>query len=324
MFKKLTSNILSKVSTSHQSSTRLFEKLDWGLGQKILDVAQKLLHNDKGHDDHKKQDHSDHHDETHTAETSAEGVEIQGGSGEDVLIGGAGNDRILGGQSDDILIGGGGDDYLHGSTENDLIFGGKGNDDLHGGSDNDTIFGGKGDDNVISGPGDDIVFGGKGDDFLRGNNDNDIVFGGRGDDALMGDAGNDKLYGGLGDDHLIGNSGDDILYGGFGNDILDGGSGNDIYVFKSRYEGVDSIVDFRHDGYQKDAIDISKLLRGYDPVTDAIENFVRVTCDAEAGGSTIAVNDNGRGNDFHDIVKLNIDYSSDAVTDLVSSGILIV
>jgi Ca2+-binding RTX toxin-like protein len=41
------------------------------------------------------------------------------------------------------------------------------------------------------------------------------------------------LYGGRADDALYGNGGDDILDGGRGNDTLDGGAGNDSYLFST-------------------------------------------------------------------------------------------
>src|SRR5688500_14676367 len=48
------------------------------------------------------------------------------------IDGGAGNDTIVGSDSHDVLIGGDGDDVIHGRKGNDLILGGAGNDRLFG------------------------------------------------------------------------------------------------------------------------------------------------------------------------------------------------
>ena len=49
---------------------------------------------------------------------------LVGGRGKDVLLGGPGNDQLLGGRGHDILIGGGGADSLDGGDNNDLIIAG--------------------------------------------------------------------------------------------------------------------------------------------------------------------------------------------------------
>ena len=51
------------------------------------------------------------------------GVEIEGGKGDDVLVGGAGDDSIDGGKGDDILVGGAGDDIIDGGKGDDVIYG---------------------------------------------------------------------------------------------------------------------------------------------------------------------------------------------------------
>jgi Ca2+-binding RTX toxin-like protein len=45
-----------------------------------------------------------------------------GGDGDDVLIGSAGNDTLSGGAGDDVLIGGGGQDILDGGPGNNTVF----------------------------------------------------------------------------------------------------------------------------------------------------------------------------------------------------------
>ena len=46
---------------------------------------------------------------------------LDGGAGDDVLIGGAGNDTLLGGEGDDVLIGGPGLDTLDGGPGDDVV-----------------------------------------------------------------------------------------------------------------------------------------------------------------------------------------------------------
>lgn len=60
---------------------------------------------------------------------------IRGGEGDDVLTGGAGNDK---------LIGGPGDDELNGRGGNDMLMGGPGDDTLNGGPGEDKLIGGGG------------------------------------------------------------------------------------------------------------------------------------------------------------------------------------
>ncbi|TAN58800.1 MAG: tandem-95 repeat protein, partial [Magnetospirillum sp.] len=89
-------------------------------------------------------------------------VNIDGGSGNDVLLGGGGNDNILGG------------------TGNDYLYGGAGNDTLVGGDGADTLEGGKGADVIDAGAGNDlgIITAGQ-------NNAGSVYDGGSGTDALQ-------------------------------------------------------------------------------------------------------------------------------------------
>ena len=95
-----------------------------------------------------------------------------------VVFGLAGNDRIFasgtshnvdveGGDGNDFIIGGQGDDRLSGGNGNDLIFGGKGNDRLFGGAGSDFLLGWQGDDELDGGDGFDWLFGGPGDDIFH-------------------------------------------------------------------------------------------------------------------------------------------------------------
>ncbi|WP_322522210.1 calcium-binding protein [Guyparkeria halophila] len=177
---------------------------------------------------------------------SLENIRIQGDPG-------VGNDTIYMGAGDDVAIGGKGDDYIDLGTGNDRGFGEGGHDVLIGGAGDDRLIGDMKDDaSDASGHGNDILDGGAGDDRLQGDGGHDILLGGSGNDILAGDTteehfGDDQLDGGLGDDELYGGGGNDVLSGGDGadslwgdgamasddhqgDDHLDGGEGNDLLV----------------------------------------------------------------------------------------------
>ncbi len=128
----------------------------------------------------------------------------------------------------------GGNDRIQGGAGNDLIIGSAGHDDIDGGDGADLIFGDQAFISVTSGVFDSRAFpllhgspirhtfinddAGRwsGNDSLRGGAGDDLLFGQEGNDQLFGDAGDDDLIGGLGSDKLYGGGGDDILLGGLG------------------------------------------------------------------------------------------------------------
>jgi Ca2+-binding RTX toxin-like protein len=86
-------------------------------------------------------------------------VKIDGGSGNDWLLGNAGRDSLSGSLGSDYLKGYGGNDYLSGGDNNDRLYGGRGNDKLDGGSGNDYLYGEFGKDVLRGGSGrDKFVF----------------------------------------------------------------------------------------------------------------------------------------------------------------------
>jgi Ca2+-binding RTX toxin-like protein len=181
---------------------------------------------------------------------------LDGGLGDDLLIGTSSRDVLLGGNNRDTLLGGAGDDVLDGDNstgmvEQDWSF--KQVESLVGGvslhstvfskaspnasseGDNDVLYGQGGRDVLNGGWGEDLLDGGTEDDLLWGEGGNDTLSGGDGNDTLSGDNldsksfglqskhhGDDVLDGGKGDDRLAGNGGSDALYGGPGNDELKG------------------------------------------------------------------------------------------------------
>jgi Ca2+-binding RTX toxin-like protein len=84
-------------------------------------------------------------------------ITAHGGEGEDVLIGGGGDDKLYGGSDSDVILGRGGDDCLHGGRGRDYLFGGEGRDTLYGGRGRDYLDGGPGHDHNHGGPGRDTV-----------------------------------------------------------------------------------------------------------------------------------------------------------------------
>jgi len=153
-----------------------------------------------------------------------------------------GDDSLDGGDGNDILVGDGGDDVLLGGDDNDELWGDdqqvavvqEGNDWLDGGAGNDQLVGGGGQDTLAGGDGDDLLAGDYAnnstdgfDDILDGGAGIDELQGGGGHDLLTGGTENDRLFGQDGNDSLFGDTGDDLLTGGLGNDELDGGEGID-------------------------------------------------------------------------------------------------
>ncbi len=153
---------------------------------------------------------------------------MDGGGGDDLIMGLGGNDFLLGGSGNDTLEGGEGNDRILGVTGNDTLRGELGNDVLNGGDGNDDMIGGNGDDIMYGGAGNDTMDGGDGNDLLIGNDGDDIMDGGLGNDNFRGGTGVDVIDGGVGDDRAFGGDGNDTLRGGQGNDLMDGSAGDDV------------------------------------------------------------------------------------------------
>ena len=96
---------------------------------------------------------------------------------------------------------------INGTSGDDVLVGTAGNDVINCGSGNDRADGGGGNDIINCGSGDDVVFGGAGNDTIHGDSGHDRLDGGPGDDTIFGDAGNDRIDGGPGSDRLSGGTG---------------------------------------------------------------------------------------------------------------------
>ncbi|NRB00812.1 MAG: type I secretion protein, partial [Rhodobacteraceae bacterium] len=197
-------------------------------------------------------------------QSGADADTVDGGYGEDLIVGAGRGDSLEGGMNDDAIYGGAGpestasfvsiydedgtrydpfgnvlpedddrifgqdgDDYLSGSAGHDEIHGGVGTDTLDGGTGFDSLHGGDGDDELNGGSDQDVLHGGAGADTMEGGSGNDSLFGNEGRDDMVGGSGQDMLNGGQGSDSIRAGSGDDTLYGSDGDDYLDGGTDQD-------------------------------------------------------------------------------------------------
>ena len=148
---------------------------------------------------------------------------------------------------------------------------------------------------------------------------NNVTFTGTsGSDYMWGLSSADTLKGLAGSDYLYGDGGDDVLIGGEGADMLYGQGGADIFLFDDLASS-DNIQDF--DLSEGDKLDISDLLIDYDPLTDAITDFVQIT---ESGGNSyLNVDADGGADNFVQVAYI---YNETGLTDedaLLNSGNLI-
>ena len=140
-------------------------------------------------------------------------------------------------------------------------------------------------------------------------------------DVMTGTDQSQVIVGLGGDDTINAGMGDDVLYGGSGVDQLYGEAGADTFVFEmlSAFSSTDSIHDFSVS--EGDIIDISDLLLGYDPLTDAITDFVKITDDGS--DSILNVDADGGADNFVQVAYI---YNETGLTDedaLETSGNLI-
>lgn len=122
---------------------------------------------------------------------------------------------------------------------------------------------------------------------------------------------------------IIGGTGNDVLYGGAGQDIFTGGKGADTFVFgpNANPTKTDIVRDFTPS--QNDALDISKLLTGYDPLQSNINDFVQIS--KQNNKMVISVDSDGTGtNDqMHSAIVLDKTFKS-TLLDLIDHHNLIV
>lgn len=125
-------------------------------------------------------------------------------------------------------------------------------------------------------------------------------------------------YGQSDNSPIVGTNADDVLVSTAGDDIMTGGQGNDLFVFDDS-AGTDTVTDFEN-GH--DVLDIKDLLSGFDPVQDALSDFVQLTDNGTS--STISVNATGQsGGAFHAAVVLE-NVTGVTLDDIVNVNSLIV
>jgi Ca2+-binding RTX toxin-like protein len=142
---------------------------------------------------------------------------VDGGPGDDNLIGWEGNDSLSGGPGDDFF-----DNYLLGANTK--------------GAGADTFSGGDGVDLLEFGPreaGVNVTLNGRPDDGHSGEGDNvgsdvEIVKGTAGNDRFVGSRGRNRFEGSAGNDLIFGRGGGDVLWGDVENDRIFGEGGNDV------------------------------------------------------------------------------------------------
>ena len=156
--------------------------------------------------------------------TPLQGVSIDGGPGNDTLIGSVGDDYLEGGLGADDIRGGLGSDWADYSRDGNQTLGAKvtldnvANDGR--GSEHDNVHS---DVENVNGTL-------QGNNVLIGSDSDNVLEGHAGSDTLRGGAGNDTLYGGfeagaVGADTLDGGTGLDTLWGGYGDDTIEARDG---------------------------------------------------------------------------------------------------
>lgn len=152
-------------------------------------------------------------------------TQIDGGPGNDLLIGSSARDRIDGGRGSDTIFGNAGDDRLWGDqgagdgsvVDQDVIYAGGGNDDVLGGQGNNRLFAWSMNPLDASGDFYGIYLGSDGS-LNRGipaadpNSDVTYQLEDTGLNRIIGSERDDDLYGGTGLDLLFGGGGDDRLF----------------------------------------------------------------------------------------------------------------
>jgi Ca2+-binding RTX toxin-like protein len=90
--------------------------------------------------------------------TATAPINLDGGPGDDTILGSLGRDYLSGDDGNDVLNGRDGNDGLLGGSGDDSLDGGNDSDHLSGGDGRDTLQGGSGVDVLSSGPGRDLLF----------------------------------------------------------------------------------------------------------------------------------------------------------------------
>lgn len=193
-----------------------------------------------------------------------------------IIYGDNGNNLLKGTIENDTIYGLAGNDQLSSTnfSGNDLLIGGLGNDHYSVDSLNDRIIEkvNEGSGEWVYSSADTYVLPLNGEGMILraqafaglGNDLANTLEGSLQANLLHGRGGIDVIYGFGGDDQIYGDDGNDVLYGGLGKDVLYGGTGRDRFSFESSNSadspvgaGRDVIRDFNH--YDGDKINVSSI-----------------------------------------------------------------
>jgi Ca2+-binding RTX toxin-like protein len=243
-----------------------------------------------------------------SAETDGD-YNVQGGEGDNILIGGAGDDSLSVRIGVDVVRGGAGNDEIRledGLRADDRVDGGDGFDDtlvFEGGFDTPGVLTGKMVRNVeafLIDSETDVAWSlalansvtAAGANLLvdwRTDGVETFTFDASGEtDAFLevvGGGGGDNLTGGRLDDTLRGRAGDDVLTGGRGGDMLYGQEGSDRFVFTSTGDSLRKLNDLIVDLTEADVIDLSGI--DADAGTDGDQAFTLTTSFHHVAGEVV-------------------------------------
>jgi Ca2+-binding RTX toxin-like protein len=163
---------------------------------------------------------------------------------------------IDGGAGNDILVGNSGIDVLDGGNGDDLLDGGSGADLLNGGSGNDTVSYATRGAGVTADP-DGLADDGEALELDTVGTDVEHLIGGNGNDTLTGSSQDNTLIGNVGNDTLNGGAGADTLDGGLGADTMSGGADIDSVSYAGRTNDLSVTLDnIANDGEAGESDDV--------------------------------------------------------------------
>lgn len=209
-----------------------------------------------------------------------QGEDLTGTDSEEIINGGARDDRIDAAGGDDFVYGLGGDDTIDGGTGNDFVSGGTGADVISLSDGDDATGDHYVDDNddVQYFPdfsaGNDVIYGGAGLDILVDTNGTDTIFGGTGADMILtvDHFGNqdapDQSTGGWGADTIFGDDGD-TMTGNQGDDyfVVWTDQAADTPAIITDFDGRFDVLDLAHDSDHVNDVDTGDLTSLVDPVS---------------------------------------------------------
>lgn len=154
---------------------------------------------------------------------------VEGGPGNDIIIGTLLPGWLVGGPGADLILGGPFGEWITGGAGRDFLFGGGGVNTIYGdgefdsGDKSDLVVGGNTTDCLFGDDGNDLLIARGGRDYLDGGDKIDVLFGGGSDDRMYGGAGETRtvlslkfelgslFFGEGGNDEIVGGD-DDILH----------------------------------------------------------------------------------------------------------------